>query len=251
MNEPDQGHKPLGRRLLHLWWVDLRQGWRDPLTSAPLTAPLALAVALRFGYPPFEGLVLAYTGFDLSPYAPAAAGLVALLIPMVFGMVTGFLMLDEKDEGTLVALQVTPLSRRTYLIYRAFAPVLLAALATLLVLPVTAITPIRPLALAGVSLTAALGAPLFAFVLVQLTGNKIEGLAVAKLLSVTMVVPIASLFLPGLWVLALGVVPQFWPFHLLVRSVAGAGPGELVAVAAGGVVVQAIYLGLLVRGSAR
>ena len=35
--------------------------------------------------------------------------------PGIVGMVVGFLLLDERDERTLSALRVTPLSMRRYL----------------------------------------------------------------------------------------------------------------------------------------
>lgn len=42
---------------------------------------------------------------------------------MVFGVVTGFLLLDERDDRTLTALQVTPLPLRAYIFYRVTVPI--------------------------------------------------------------------------------------------------------------------------------
>jgi len=55
----------------------------------------------------------------LSDYYPVAACLVALLVPNAMGIVLGFQLVEEKDEGTLVAVAVTPMSLDQYFLYRA------------------------------------------------------------------------------------------------------------------------------------
>lgn len=232
-------------RLAQLWWVDARESLRDPLAALALLAPLALALAMRWGVPLLARLVAGYV--DLTPYFPAASALAAVLVAVLSGMVAGFLMLDEKDDGTLVALQVTPLSRRDYALYRVASPSLLALLAVLVVIPVTALVRVPWLVMAAAGLSAALGAPIFALVLAALAGNKIEGLALAKLLSVVVALPLASLFLGGTWQILLWPVPQYWTFRFLVRAAAGAAGAELAAIWAGGMAVQILYLGLLLR----
>jgi fluoroquinolone transport system permease protein len=41
-----------------------------------------------------------------------------VVMPALVGMVIGFLLLDQRDDQTLAALQVTPLTLNGYLIYR-------------------------------------------------------------------------------------------------------------------------------------
>ena len=54
----------------------------------------------------------------LSNYSPIAACLVALLVPNAMGIVLGFQLVEEKDEGSLVAVAVTPMSLDQYFLYR-------------------------------------------------------------------------------------------------------------------------------------
>ena len=63
--------------------------------------------------------MMAEYAFDLRPYYDAFMGyFLVSLAPMMFGIVIGFLLLDECDDNTLMALQVTPLSLNNYLLYR-------------------------------------------------------------------------------------------------------------------------------------
>jgi len=47
------------------------------------------------------------------------------MCPITFGVLIGFLLLDEKDDDTLTALQVTPLSTNGYVAYRVAVPIAL------------------------------------------------------------------------------------------------------------------------------
>ncbi len=232
-------------RVMHLWSVDVRQSWRDPITAFGLIGPVALALLIRWALP---WLVNAFrTRIDLAPYVPAVAGVLTLFPPVLYGMVAGFLMLDEKDEGTLLALQVSPLSRRSYALYRLLSPVLLSTVLIVAIIPLSGAIQMPFLPLLAVALMASLGAPLFAFLLATLAGNKIEGLALMKLLGLLLAVPIASLFVQGAWQAVLWPVPFYWPFRFLMREVAGASSFELASLWFGGMVVHLVYLAALLR----
>jgi fluoroquinolone transport system permease protein len=56
---------------------------------------------------------------------------------MVYGAIIGFLVLDQRDDHTITALQVTPLTLSGYLGYRVAVPTLLGVLVTLFIIPVS------------------------------------------------------------------------------------------------------------------
>ncbi|MEZ4560235.1 MAG: hypothetical protein R2854_27975 [Caldilineaceae bacterium] len=97
--------------------ADVRNVQRDSLLKFLIFYPWLLGLAMRFLIP-WIATSLAGT-FDLTPYYPLLTGFFGILItPLLAGFVTGFLLLDERDDHTLTALQVTPLSMNRYLTYR-------------------------------------------------------------------------------------------------------------------------------------
>ena len=94
--------------------ADARVLWRDPLLVWMTAVPLGMALLIR---------VLARTLVNMFPdaapafpaYHPLVMGGYLLTAPGMIGFVIGFLLLDERDAGTLRALRVTPLSIRHYL----------------------------------------------------------------------------------------------------------------------------------------
>jgi fluoroquinolone transport system permease protein len=233
------------KRIVRLWSVDLRLSWRDPITSYPLVIPIFFALLLRWLLP---GLMDRLSPrIDLAPYIPVVAAMLAIFPPALYGMVAGFLMLDERDDRTLLALQVTPLSRGSYAWYRLLSPILPSLVLILIVLPLSGTVQVSPLTLLVGTLLASLGAPLMAFLLSGFAGNKIEGLALMKVFSLVLVIPIASLVVPDAWQIALWPIPSYWPFRFLTRATDGAPLMELAGLWLGGVAVHSLHLAALFR----
>ncbi|MFW6204072.1 MAG: hypothetical protein ACOC96_03825, partial [Actinomycetota bacterium] len=85
--------------------LDLRNLRSDALLLVALAGPLLLALALRLGYPAASDLIADRFGVELAPYRPVVlAALVLLHVPMMLGMVTSLLLLDDIDDRHLHAL---------------------------------------------------------------------------------------------------------------------------------------------------
>ena len=104
--------------------IDLRKFRRDSLLVWSLVYPLLMAALLRWFSPRLEAWLARDYAFELGPYLPLIGMLVLLATPVMTGVVVGFLMLDERDEGVLAALAVTPLRVEQYLAWRIGAPLL-------------------------------------------------------------------------------------------------------------------------------
>nr|WP_240910850.1 ABC transporter permease [Thermococcus sp. MV5] len=63
-------------------------------------------------------LIVRYFKDRIGVYYPLFALLMILLIPMILGMIPGFMMADEKEDKTIQALQVIPISSEAFLVYR-------------------------------------------------------------------------------------------------------------------------------------
>ncbi len=112
--------------------IDLRSVWRDPMLRWMAVLPVGIAVLLRVGIPLLTQELRERQGFDLSPYYLLIVSTLVLLMPAMVGMIAGFLLLDLRDDRTLSALQVTPLSVRGYLAYRLLLPMALSLPVTVL-----------------------------------------------------------------------------------------------------------------------
>lgn len=207
---------------------------------------LLIALGLRFAVPWLDGLLAEQTGFDLTPYYPVIAGwLMAIIGPQIAGTVFGFLLLEEKDDNTLEALLVTPLSLNTFLLYRVLVATVLGivlAIVTLLIMDLVAI-PVWQLI--PIAIVAGLFAPILMLFYSALADNKVEGFALLKITGVVGLIPIAAWFVPEPWQYIFGLFPPYWAAKALWIAEAGGSSWPLALVA--GVVASAVALRLLMR----
>jgi fluoroquinolone transport system permease protein len=181
---------------------------------------------LRFGLPPLAGWLEIQTGFDLRPAFPLFAGYAGLaLVPILFAMIVGFLLLDERDRGTAMAIAVTPLSTRSYVAYRTGLPFVLAALSALVLIPASGMASAPLWALVLSVLLGACGAPLYALALAALAADKVQGFAVVKVMSALQILPVAAFFMDSPWHWVAGVVPSYWPLYAFLSATRAGGAG--------------------------
>jgi fluoroquinolone transport system permease protein len=231
--------------LRSLVYADSRLLWRDPLLGWVLLLPLGLAVLLRVLIPRAAAALLTATGFDLAPYYALIMGGYLMTAPGIVGMVIGFLLLDERDARTLLALRVTPLSMRQYLAYRVTLPLLFGTVSTLIGYPLIGISPLPLTSLLAIATVAGLSAPLLALVLATAAPNKVAGFATVKVLNGVNLLPVAAFFLPVPLQYVAGVIPTYWPMRALWSATVGEEYGVfLVMGALTGVVALVLAAGL-------
>jgi len=203
--------------------VDALSVSRDSLLRGMILVPLGLAVAARWLFPPAVAPIGALLHTDLQALYPQLMSYVLLLLaPTICGMVVGFILLDQRDDGTLTALQVTPLPLTSYLAYRLATPMLLSLAMTLIALPLSGLVALSPIELLLVALGAAPLAPLSALFLSAYAANKVQGFAIQKAMGVFLLAPFIGALLPMPWQLLTGLVPTYWPAALLWALDAGA-----------------------------
>ncbi|MCL5998698.1 MAG: hypothetical protein M1546_21965 [Chloroflexi bacterium] len=225
--------------------IDAQSVRRDSFLRWMLLFPFLIALLLRLGVPPLAGWLAAQFNFDVTPYYPLLMSLVVLFTPMMFGMLIGFLLLDQRDDHTLTALQVTPLTLKGYLVYRTALPVGLSVVLTMLSYSLSGLVPLDVVALFAVALAAAPLAPLFALCLAALAGNKVQGFALTKGSGGVQMAPLIAYFVPWPWQLVFGLVPSYWPVKLYWALQANDGNAWVYLVV--GLAYQAVLLYLLLR----
>lgn len=201
--------------------VDLQNVVRDPFLRYITLVPLLIGFLLRLFLPHAEVITRSY-GLELSDYYSLIVGLLfVVMTPGMFGMVLGFLLLDERDYDTLRAMAVTPLSMGTYVYARVILPMVISVIMTFVSATVAdlMVLPLLPLLLA--SICGALSIPLWALVFLAIARDKVQGMVVMKGLNVFSIIPIIAYFIeePFQWIF--GVVPLYWPYKILWMGLEG------------------------------
>jgi fluoroquinolone transport system permease protein len=225
--------------------VDLHSIRRDPMLKWVIAFPIPIILVLRFGLPALQARLLEVFVFDISPYYVLFASFITLAMPLLIGMVVGFLLLDQKDDNTLLALQVTPVSLNGYLLYRILTPLVLSVITAVLVIKASGMVEIGWLALTTAALAAAPAAPLAALFLASFASNKVQGFALSKGASVILVPPLIAYFVDSGWQWAFALVPTYWPVRLF--WILQSGEPQALLFLAVGLLYQALLIFLLLK----
>ncbi len=202
--------------------IDIKSLYRDSLLIWMLFLPILWALFIRWGLPSITTMIVEKFQFDLSPYYPVIMSyFVILMTPVIFGLVIGFLLLDERDDGTLTALTVTPLSLNNYFTYRIVVPMLLSIVMAFFVYPIANIGNINSFSLLLAAIVAAPMAPLFALALASIAQNKVQGFALMKVSGFISFPPIFAFFMESNWEIAFGIFPSYWSMKIFWLLEAG------------------------------
>ncbi|HEX5994573.1 MAG TPA: hypothetical protein VFY84_05465 [Jiangellales bacterium] len=163
--------------------VDLRSVRMDRLLAIVVAAPVALALALRLGYPPLVAYLTRRFGIDVAPYSDLVLALLVVVhVPIIMGMVASLLLLDDVDERRLQVLRVTPITLERYLTYRGVSSGLAALAGLLVAVPLSGLAETSLVRLLPALVLAAALAPLVVMCVASFAGDKVRGLALLKLL---------------------------------------------------------------------
>lgn len=194
-----------------IWGIDLHNIWRDDLLSWIITMPIGISLLLRWGLPYILKALSGYTNTNIIDYYTILAGFFILLItPMVFGMIVGFLLLEQRDNHTLTVLKITPISPLTYLLYSLLMPVIMSFIITVISFYLSGLGEIGIGIILISALLAAPLAPISALTLARFAENKVQGFALIKATIVFWIPPIIAYFLRPDWHSLFGVIPLYW-----------------------------------------
>lgn len=229
---------------------DLRLMTRDPLLRGMALLPLLGGALVRWGLPVVRGLL--EPRWERAPvFLDVVACTLLLLSPIALGVIVGFLLLDERDENTLTALRVTPLPTGVYVLYRVAMPTVLSAVGILVAIAISGVLPRLPptgwLLVACLAIVAALEGPMMGLFLASFAENKVQGLALMKVLGMAWAIPVGLHAVSGPWFMLSGLLPPFWPMKglwLLLQGAPGAWLHALVGLVIHGAVLQLLALRL-------
>lgn len=215
-------HRPAGL-IIALIVADLRKVSRDGLMAGIIVAPLAVALAFRAFVPDagsLEASLVSYLGHDLGAEVARATPLLLMslltaIAPGLVGAVYGLLLVGERDERTLMALRVMPVSFARYIAARMFTPLALSVVMTIIAYPVAGLAPLPIATVALLAVVSATSAPVVALAMAAIARNKMAALAVMRVANSILALPVLAYFATGpmLWLAWLS--PAYWQMNAL------------------------------------
>lgn len=193
---------------------------RDPTLVFALLLAIAPAFALAYWQADLDRAIL--NAFDLPNASVYVATFVLTLPAFLAGWVTGFLLLEDRDDGPLLALDITPMGKPGFFSYRAAITALFTAIVTaiacMLVAPqLSFVSTITIIIMAAIASVAA------AFILPAVARNKVEGLAVTKVTNLLAMAPLLAA-IPSPWRYIGGIVPTYWVGEIMGLAGAASTP---------------------------
>lgn len=207
------------KHTMRLFQIGLRQISRDGMLLVMIPAPFLAGIFFRFAIPYLNQILTARFSFSLTAWYGLADGMLICLTPMFMAIISAFLLLEERDEGLGAFYRITPAGGICYLSARIGIPMIWAFAATILI---TGIFHLTDLSFAVIMLTALLGSLTgiaLAMMVVSIAGNRVEGLAVSKLMGITFLGLILIWFVPAPYHYCMAFLPSFWIGKLLRNGV--------------------------------
>lgn len=224
--------------------IDWRSMRGDPFLLWLAAMPFVYAIAIRLGLPYLDGPLRQGFGIGAVDVAPLLGAGLLMLAPSCAGIVVGFLLLDERDLHVMSAIRVTPCPPSLYLARRLFWPSLVGIVVGLSAYAVSGLPQVSFAALLTVAVVASLAAPAMALALGALAGNKVQGLALLKVVNVIGLLPILAFFLEDPWRYVAVILPTAWPVLGYWHALEGK---DYVLDCAGGVVFMSLLIAALHR----
>lgn len=190
---------------------------KDMMLVAAGLAPFLAGLAFHFGIPFLEKIIEKQFGLVelLHPYYGIFDGLLVLLSTVMYNFIGAMCVLEEIDEGTARYLCVTPLGKRGYLASRLGIPSILAFVVSFIAVCLFSLEKHSPMILLALCVVAMLQGLAIGLMVIALSHNKLEGMALTKLAGVFLLGLVIPYFIPAgsRW---FGIVfPGYWMGLLL------------------------------------
>lgn len=216
---------------------DLKLVFRDRMLSLFLFAPLVLLLFVRL-FVPYITTVYPV----VEAYHPYIMMFASLQTAVLFGFITSFMILEEKDEHVLEVIRVLPVSSSFFILYRLLFATFFSALSAFLMINLGGIAYPGLFHSILLSLQYGLVASLITLIIGTFAHNKIEGMAWFKGVNLLLILPVLSFFFSGIVKYLFAFIPVFWTYLLYGSALSH---GKVWLVFAAGVIVYLIVLLLL------
>jgi len=203
--------------VLRLAINDFKNIIRDKfLVYAAIAMPLMVIVISR--------IILHWIAPTLKDTIPLAGNysmifmLFVTMIPLVYGFIVAFLILDERDEHLLTVLRVMPISRNNYLIYRMLFLSIFSFIVMLIFPPLSGLlenTQFSYIQYIPIALLFTLLTPFSALMVSSFATNKVQAFAIFKISGTVFLIPLFIFLITDNLKYIFAPIPNFWAFITL------------------------------------
>jgi fluoroquinolone transport system permease protein len=172
-------------------------------------------------------VILGVVGYFLIPYlnetlsetslvAEIVSMILILMTGFIFGALTAFTLLDDKDDDVLLSLKVTPISVKVYVLVKLMISFIFGFIATLVITLATNFLPGSSFwTILLISFLGALQAPGVALIVNSFSSNKVEGFVIMKMSALILVFPVLAFFVQSWQEVFLVFAPGFWSARMI------------------------------------
>ncbi len=212
------------RQTIKLFQIGLRQITRDGMLFALVPVPAIIGLLFKLAIPFANRIVEERLSFTLTSWYGLVDGALICLTPMLTAMITAFLLLEERDEGISAFYQVTPTAGYSYMIARIGFPMVWTVCLTIIITLICGLSGLSLMATLCSSFISALMGIALAMMVVTMAANRVEGLALSKLMGISLLGLVAVWVIPAPYDYFLAFLPSFWIGKIITE---GLGPFSL------------------------
>lgn len=198
---------------------EIKKWSRDSMMGFMLVYPIIFGALGRYFLPWISDKY----GFNFTPFNDLILAILVLFVPIAYGALIGFSILEDRDDNVLTNIKVTPLSMHQFLSFRLIAVYLICVVATIFVIWFSKVGDISMKDIILISLLASLEAPISGLLINCFAKNKIEGFAVMKAGGSIIIFPIIALFFGGAKEMFFSFAPGFWSAKVISSIIKGGG----------------------------
>lgn len=194
----------------------IRNIFSDGMLSAIICIPLILAAIYRFVFP----LIVQHYPMlkDFSLYYPILDLFLAIMCPYMICFASVLVVLDETDMKINRYITITPLGKKGYLISRLLISVLFAAIVSFVLLSFCSVSDMSLWTTFIISILATILSVVAAMIILAYAGNKVEGMALAKVSALVMMGLIIPFVITDSTQYVFSFLPSFWIAKFLISN---------------------------------
>lgn len=194
------------KRILSSTLQVFKQIKRNPMMFAACFTPFVMGALIKFGIPFLERI----TDFSLQAYYPIFDLLLSIMAPVLLCFAFAMITLEEIDDKVSRYFSITPLGKSGYLFTRLGVPSIISAVIAFIVLLLFSLEKLSIGMTICLALLGSVQAIIVSLMIITLSSNKLEGMAVTKLAALTLLGIPAPFFIDSYYQFSVGFLPSFW-----------------------------------------
>ncbi len=193
-----------------LFLIGVKQVSKDGMIFILVPAPFLVGVVFKFVIPYMNTVLQDKLSLSIQPWYGFFDSLLICLASMLTAMITAFLLLEERDERIIEFYQITPTGGYTYLLARIGIPMGYAYVVTVFSASIFCISGISAVTVLMSSLVSTLAGIFLAMMMVSLAENRVEGLALSKIMGISLAGLPLVWFVSEPYLYLFAFLPSFW-----------------------------------------